>query len=62
MASDHVLDAVLCCLTVVAARAGTTAGPVGADQVEAARVEGWIHVPTAPLDVLAPPDLPELQH
>lgn len=57
VASDHVLDAVLCCLTVVAVRAGTTTTPVGDDQAEAARVEGWIHVPTAPLDVLSPPDL-----
>lgn len=61
VASDHVLDAVLCALTVVAARAGTTAGPVGDDQAEAARVEGWIHVPIAPLPQLGPPASSEPQ-
>ncbi|WCO66926.1 DUF429 domain-containing protein [Iamia majanohamensis] len=54
-ASDHVLDALLCCLTVVAARAGTTTAPAGPDEVAAARVEGWVHVPTAPLAALTPP-------
>lgn len=53
--SDHVLDALLCCLTVAAARTGTTA-PAGPAEAAAARVEGWIHVPTAPLAALTPPD------
>lgn len=57
VASDHVLDAVLCCLTVVASRAGTTGAPTTGAEVDAARVEGWIHVPTAPLADLGPPDL-----
>ena len=48
--SDHALDAVLCALVAraVALRATTAAG---ADQSTAA-VEGWIHVPTVPLEVL----------
>ncbi len=53
-ASDHVLDALLCCLTVVAARAGSTTAPDPA-HAEVARVEGWIHVPTVPLTALGPP-------
>ncbi len=55
VASDHVLDGLLCCLTVVAARAGATTVPVDPAHVEAARVEGWIHVPTIPLVTLTPP-------
>lgn len=55
VASDHVLDGLLCCLTVVAAQAGVTTAPCDPDQVEAGRVEGWIHVPTAPLAALRPP-------
>lgn len=55
VASDHVLDALLCCLTVVAARAGTTTAPSDDAEAEAGRVEGWIHVPTAPLATLGPP-------
>ena len=53
VASDHVLDAVLCGLTVVAARGGTTTAPPP-EHAAAARVEGWIHVPTAPLAALHP--------
>ncbi|HXH59369.1 DUF429 domain-containing protein [Iamia sp.] len=56
IASDHVLDALLCCLTAVASRAGATGGPTAGAEAEAARVEGWIHVPIAPLADLGPPD------
>lgn len=43
---DHGLDAFVCALVARAARAGLTTRPAG-DQVEVARREGWIHVPTA---------------
>lgn len=47
-AADHALDAFVCAVLAGAARAGVTSTPT-ADQVEAARVEGWIHVPTQSL-------------
>lgn len=48
--SDHALDAVLCALVARAVALGTTdaAGP----HQSIAAVEGWIHVPTAPVEVL----------
>lgn len=52
--SDHVLDALICALVALAARAGATSRPSPA-QASLARREGWIHVPTAPLGELAPP-------
>jgi len=54
VASDHVLDALICTLVVVATLNGSTAGPSD-DQAEAARVEGWIHVPKTDLVELGPP-------
>ncbi len=54
VASDHVLDAWVCALIALAVRAGATAGPDPA-QVDVARREGWIHVPTSSLDALRPP-------
>lgn len=44
--SDHALDAVLCALVARARQRGWTEGP---SDVELARREGWIHVPTRPL-------------
>ena len=43
---DNGLDAFVCALVARAALAGLTGGPVS-EQVEVARREGWIHVPTA---------------
>lgn len=51
---DHVLDAWVCALIALAVRTGGTNAPDGT-QVDRARREGWIHVPTAPLDELRPP-------
>lgn len=48
--SDHALDAVLCALVARAVALGAT-GPPGEHQPTAA-VEGWIHVPTVPLEGL----------
>lgn len=48
--SDHALDAVLCALVARAVVLGAT-DPPGPHQPIAA-VEGWIHVPTVPLEVL----------
>ena len=42
--SDHVLDALVCALVALAAHAGVT-HLVPRDKVDAARREGWIHVP-----------------
>jgi predicted nuclease with RNAse H fold len=47
-ASDHALDAFLCAVISAAARSGLTEPPGEAD-VLAARMEGWIHLPTAGL-------------
>lgn len=44
--SDHVLDAVLCALVARACQRGFTDPPT---DVELARREGWIHVPSRPL-------------
>ncbi len=51
--SDHVLDALLCALVAVACKRGATHAP-DPDQRPAALVEGWIHVPAAPLTALRP--------
>lgn len=48
--SDHALDAVLCALVARAVACWATDRP-GPHQ-QAAVVEGWIHVPTAPLEAL----------
>lgn len=47
--SDHALDAILCALVARARQRGLTEPPV---DVDLARREGWIHVPTSPLDDL----------
>lgn len=52
--NDHVLDALVCALIAVAVVTGRTVGPTGED-VEVARREGWIHVPSGRLDELRPP-------
>ena len=51
--SDHALDAVLCALLARAVACGRTQ-PAGRHQPEAIQ-EGWIHLPTVPLDVLIRP-------
>ncbi len=48
--SDHALDAVLCALVARAAALGATVPP-GRHESTAA-LEGWIHVPTVPLEAL----------
>ena len=48
VASDHVLDALLCALIALAAKTGSTHGPTDAQRA-AALVEGWIHLPSRPL-------------
>ncbi len=48
--SDHALDAVLCALVARAVACGMTQ-PADRHQPEAAE-EGWIHLPTVPLEVL----------
>jgi hypothetical protein len=50
--SDHALDALVCALVTRAVVLGLSSAPKDADR-ELAAVEGWIHVPTCPLDVLA---------
>jgi len=44
VASDHLLDAFICAVVAAAVVAGETVGPTD-DQLDAARREGWIHVP-----------------
>lgn len=55
IASDHVLDALVCALVAIAAVAGAT-HPPSDHQRSAALVEGWIHVPATPLSTLGPPN------
>ncbi len=50
--SDHVFDAVICALVALAAKAGLTHRPPPEER-EAARREGWIHVPTGEFEDLA---------
>lgn len=52
-ASDHALDAVLASLTARAAALGLTYPPAAEDAALATK-EGWIVIPTGPLDDLAP--------
>jgi predicted nuclease with RNAse H fold len=50
--SDHALDAVIAALTARAAHLGLTTQP-DQHQMRHAATEGWIAIPTAPLNVLA---------
>jgi predicted nuclease with RNAse H fold len=53
IASDDLLDSVIASLTARAAHVGATLRP-GGQHLEAARQEGWIHLPNSPLgDLLA---------
>jgi hypothetical protein len=47
--SDHALDAVVAAITARCAAIGLATRPDG-DQLAAARTEGWIALPTAPLE------------
>jgi hypothetical protein len=49
--SDHALDAVVAALTARAAAQGLVTVP-GIDQLDAARSEGWIALPTSPISDL----------
>jgi predicted nuclease with RNAse H fold len=53
VASDHVLDALVCALVALAVHRDAT-HPVPADQRDVARREGWIHIPSVPLSRLSP--------
>jgi hypothetical protein len=48
---DHDLDALVAALAARAAAVGASTGP-GGDDLDAARREGWIHLPTVDLDGL----------
>ena len=52
VASDDDLDAVLCAAIVGLAAAGRTHAPDESDTAQAAR-EGWIHIPSGPIEDLA---------
>jgi predicted nuclease with RNAse H fold len=56
VASDHVLDALVSALVAIAARTRATYLPVDSE-LDAALVEGWIHVPSKPLADLRPDGL-----
>lgn len=49
---DDTFDAVICALVARAVAVGLTAGPASPEDADLARVEGWIHVPTAGLEAL----------
>jgi len=46
--SDHALDAIIAALTARAAAQGLVTAPAG-DQLQTARREGWIAIPTSPI-------------
>lgn len=50
--SDHAIDAVIAALTARAAAQGLVTVP-GVDQLDAARFEGWIAIPTSPISKLS---------
>jgi predicted nuclease with RNAse H fold len=52
-ASDHALDAIIAAVTARAAAHGLATRP-GSDQLDAARTEGWIALPTSTLRELRP--------
>ena len=54
---DDALDALLCAIVARAVVLGLTSQPA-ADQMEAARREGWIHVPTVSIEEIAAADNP----
>lgn len=47
-AADHAVDAFVCAVVAGAARVGLATSPEDVD-LEAAQIEGWIHIPTRPL-------------
>jgi uncharacterized protein DUF429 len=49
--SDDCLDALVCALLARAVRCGWTIPPGDDEERRLARIEGWIHLPIAPLDV-----------
>jgi predicted nuclease with RNAse H fold len=49
--SDHTVDAIIAALTARAAAQGLVTVP-GADQLDTARSEGWIAIPTSPISSL----------
>jgi hypothetical protein len=51
--SDHIFDALICAVVALAATAKLTAFPLTPVDRDAARREGWIHVPTGAFDDLA---------
>jgi len=53
--SDHTLDALIAAITAAAARWGATYPPESVEDHHCAVLEGWIHVPTGPLEALHPP-------
>jgi hypothetical protein len=53
---DDTFDALICALVARAVAKGLTAGPASGEDADLARVEGWIHVPTAGLAALPGPD------
>jgi hypothetical protein len=50
-ASDHAIDAIVAALTARAAAQGLVTVPA-ADQLDTARSEGWIAIPTSPISSL----------
>jgi hypothetical protein len=51
-ATDHALDALVAALVGRAVALGCAAGPDTPDEREAARIEGWIWLPSCPLEAL----------
>jgi predicted RNase H-like nuclease len=52
LSSDHIFDALICAVVALAATARLTACPRTPVERDAARREGWIHVPTGSFDDL----------
>jgi hypothetical protein len=56
--SDHTLDALISALNAVAAVADHTHRPESIEDHHCAVLEGWIHVPSVPLEQVVPPAPP----
>ena len=56
--SDHVLDALVSALVAVAAHGGGTFRPESIEDHHCAVLEGWIHVPSVPLESVRPHEDP----
>ncbi|CAB4757431.1 MAG: DUF429 domain-containing protein [Actinobacteria bacterium] len=54
--SDHTLDALISAVIALLAQWSATSRPESDEDLRLAKVEGWIHVPIGPLELIRPPE------